>query len=155
MNKQGPWNIHDYESLSWHDAHVYGFWFENIDPENGSSDLVLDIDYILKWEENSRGFIFTVSQAELTFKNIFGLKMHLDYKTPTIGMSPFMIKGIYRELIKSKSRYVSYNWKIPVSCPVGCIEFEAPTFEQKLVGKPVISESQHLDLTDRVNKNVF
>ncbi len=131
MKDNGPWSIEDYQSLSWHDAHVYGLWFENFDPENGSCDLVLDIDFILKWEEDSERYIFTVGQSELRFYDIFRLKMNLDYKTPTAGMTPFMIEDIHRKQLEFKTGYISYKWLLMVNWPSGFIEFEAPKFTQK------------------------
>jgi hypothetical protein len=49
----GPWHIEDFESLSWHDVCVYGFHFDTLNPDEGTADLVLDIDYILKWDSLS------------------------------------------------------------------------------------------------------
>jgi len=50
MNALGPWTNEDYEALSWHDVHVYGFRLDSFDKRNGTADLILDIDYILRWE---------------------------------------------------------------------------------------------------------
>jgi hypothetical protein len=155
MKNKGTWSIEDYESLSWHDTHVHGLWFENFDSKNGSSDLILDIDFILKWEEKKEGFIFTVGQAELRFHHIFALKMNLDYKTPTAGMTPFMIEGIHRKRLEFKTGYVSYKWLLPVNWPSGSIEFEAPNFTQKLIGVPVLQNAQCLESNLRKKRNAF
>ena len=122
--------------LSWHDVHVHGFHLENFKQDNGSADLVLDIDYILKWDKQGSEFIFTVCRAELRFHDVFGLKMNIDYATPTAGMSPFSIDGIEREKLEYKTGYTSYRWRIPINWPSGLLEFEAPSFTQILAGKP-------------------
>lgn len=42
------WTEADYETMSWHDATVYAFAFEN-GGENYNGDFLVDIDYIFKW----------------------------------------------------------------------------------------------------------
>ena len=149
MKNLGPWSSADYENLSWHDVHVHGFRFDNFNPDNGSSDLVLDIDYILKWDKQGQDYIFTVCRAELRFHDAFGLKMNIDYLTPTAGMSPFSIDGIERELIELPTGSTSYRWRIPINWPSGQLEFEASRFTQSLVGKPHVQSRQMLSVEKR------
>lgn len=140
MNSAGPWTTADFEALSWHDVHVYGFRLENFKDDNGSADLVLDIDYILKWEkaEKENTFLFTVCRAELRFHDVFGLKFSLDYSTPQAGMCPFSIDGIEREVERFPTGYQSFRWRLPINWPKGSIEFRAPSFTQTLVGTPQV-----------------
>ncbi|MFZ1909226.1 MAG: hypothetical protein WAU52_09125, partial [Burkholderiales bacterium] len=65
MDSAGPWTTADFDALSWHDVHVYGFRLDNFKEDNGSADLVLDIDFILKWEkvESENTFRFTICRA--------------------------------------------------------------------------------------------
>jgi hypothetical protein len=79
MSDMGPWTNEDFESLSWHDVHVHGFRFEAFDENEGCADLVLDIDYILKWDKSGDAFSFLISQANLRFHKVFGFKFELDY----------------------------------------------------------------------------
>jgi hypothetical protein len=151
MNNLGPWSNDDFEHLSWHDVHVHGFKFEQYDPDNGSADLLLDIDYILKWEQSSTGYAFTVCQAILRFQQVFGFRFTLDYKTPTAGICPFSINGIERESTESANGYKSYRWRLPISWPAGLIEFEAPSFAQTLVGAPHVQSEQSLAPSKRRN----
>jgi hypothetical protein len=109
MHELGPWNTDDFELMSWHDVHVHGFRLENFKPDDGSADLVLDIDYILKWDTTKNHFIFTVCRAELRFHNVFGLKMSIDYATPSAGMSPFTIAEIDREFVEFSTEHTSYQ----------------------------------------------
>ena len=149
MNAPGPWTTDDFNALSWHDVHVYGFRFESFDEEYGSADLVLDIDFILKWENVADHFRFTVCQAELRFHKVFRLRFALDYATPTAGMCPFSIEGIEREELKFPNGYTSYRWRIPINWPHGQIEFEAPAFTQILIGTPQVQDGQALPADKR------
>lgn len=72
MNLSGPWHTADSDDLSWHDFHVHGLRLDNFNAEHGSADLILDIDLILKWENATSGFLFTVCPADLSFHNVFG-----------------------------------------------------------------------------------
>jgi hypothetical protein len=155
MNELGPWSTDDFELMSWHDVHVYGFRLDNFKPDDGSSDLILDIDYILKWNETENHFIFTVCRAELRFHDIFGLKINIDYTMPPAGMSPFMIAEIEREHLEFSTGYTSYQWKILINWPSGYLDFQSPNFSQKLIGKPNEQTGQMLSEEDRDNKNVI
>jgi hypothetical protein len=144
MNSAGPWTTEDFDEMSWHDVHIHGFRFDTFKGDNGSADLVLDIDYILKWEKSGDGFLFTICRAELRFHDTFRLKLDLDYATPTAGMCPFMLGDIERELITAPNGYQSYKWRLPIHWPKGSIEFEAPGFTQKLTGIPHVQPNQAL-----------
>jgi hypothetical protein len=149
----GPWNTEDFESLCWHDVHVYGFRLDTFNPEEGSADLIFDIDYILKWDKNEREFQFTVCKAELKFHKTFGLKFMLDYVTPSAGMCPFSIHGIERKPLTFSGGYASFHWSIAVNWPHGSLEFDAPGFTQKLTGKPVVQSGQSLSPEQRMGKH--
>ena len=136
MDSLGPWNTEDFDSMSWHDVHVHGFRFEAIAPDEGTADLIFDIDYILKWEKVKNEFFFTVCRAELVFHNVFGLKFSLDYASLPAGMCPFTISGIEREPLAYPTGLKSFRWLIPINWPSGSIEFEAPRFSQKLLIRP-------------------
>src|SRR5882757_2142473 len=108
MDRAGPWTNDDFDALGWHDVHVHGVRLEAFKEENGSADLILDIDYILKWEKSGQGFLFTVCRADLQFHNVFGLRLTLDYATPTAGMCAFSLEGIEREAAVSPPGYQLY-----------------------------------------------
>jgi hypothetical protein len=142
MKKEGTWTTEDYDDISWHDCHVYGFHLENFVPDEGSADLVLDIDYIMKWGEEKDDFVFTVCQATLRFHDVFMLKMSLDYVTPTAGVCPFSMADIEREELIFPNGYKSFRWNIPLNWPRGEISFQSPGFTQKMVGSPHIQDDQ-------------
>ena len=149
MNNYGPWHTEDFDDLSWHDNHVHGFRLDNFSSEIGAADLILDIDHILKWEKAGSEFQFTVCPATLQFHEAFGLKLMLDYATPTIGMCAFSIDGIERVPLISPNGYRSFRWRIPINCPEGHLEFEAPRFTLALTGMPVTQSQQSLSSEKR------
>ena len=138
MNEHGPWTEEDFESLSWHDCEVFGISFDNFNSEYGSADLILDIDLIIDSQAGDNGFNFIAKRAELRFHDIFGLKLDLDYKTPTAGMCAFSIHEIERKSLKYDTGHTSYQWHIPINWPKGHIEFEAKKFTQTITGEPHI-----------------
>ena len=141
----GPWRNEHFDDLGWHDVHVHGFRFSKFIEDEGAADLVLDIDYILKREQVANVPVFTVCPAELTFHSVFGLRVELDYKTPTAGMCPFSIDGITREPVGAGS----FIWRIPINWPQGSLEFEAPAFTLALTGTPVSRAGQFLHPSER------
>ena len=87
MEPLGPWDTSNFDEMSWHDVHVHGFRLDNFSAEEGSANLILDIDYILKWERSEDTYLFTVCRADLRFHKVFGLKLTLDYATAPLGVS--------------------------------------------------------------------
>jgi len=136
MNSAGPWTTDDFEALSWHDVHIHGFRLDSFKEKSGSADLVLDIDYILKWEKSANALLFTICRADLRFHDVFGLTFGLDYASVTAGMCPFSISGIEREIVKSPIDHQSYKWRLPINWPKGALEFQAPGFTQVLTSAP-------------------
>jgi hypothetical protein len=146
----GPWSNDDFDNLSWHDVHVHALRFGAFNETEGTCDLLLDLDYILRWEKAQDGFLFTVCQAILRFHRVFNFKMALDYASPTAGMCPFSIDGIVREPVQAPTGYKYYRWRITINWPQGTLEFEAPNFAQTLVGSPSIQNGQSLSGDKRV-----
>jgi hypothetical protein len=144
MDSYGPWGTNDFELLGWHDVHVYGFKLIEISEIDGSTDLVLDIDYILKWDCASDRCQFTICPADLTFHHVFGLKMELDYATSGAGMCPFSISDIEREEVYFGAGAKSFRWHIPINWPHGSLRFDSPGFTLALAGKPVVHSQQSI-----------
>jgi hypothetical protein len=92
------WTEADFEALAWHDVHVHGVRI--IEGEHGAGELCLDLDYIVDWlcpvggEGRCR---FRIAPALLTFREVTGLKLSLDYATPSAAMGPFSIHDVRRE----------------------------------------------------------
>src|SRR5579864_7598238 len=134
------WSTSDFDVMSWHDVHVYGFRLADVKPDYGTADIIFDIDYILEWIKLDQKFMFAVAQASLRFHEAFYLRFSLDYKGPTAGMSPFTLAGIERRTITYPTGAQSFEWGIDINWPTGKIELEAPAFTQVLVG-PVHRQS--------------
>lgn len=144
------WTTADFDHLSWHDCHVHGFRLRNVKKEYGSADLELDIDFLLEWLlQPDRTYRFRIAPATLTFHDVFGLRVRLDYATPTAGMTPFSLAGVEREPVTYPTGFTSYRWRLPINWPSGEISFEGPGFTQVLRGEPRLNNSQCLAASER------
>jgi len=149
MTQRMRWNTDDFDEMSWHDVHVHGFEIVRNEGENGTAELILDIDYILEWLKNEGKISFVLAQASLRFHEVFGLRLALDYVKPTAGMCAFSLAGIERERLVFPTGYASYKWKLPINWPVGEIEFQSPGFTQSLTGQLFRQSSQCLEPSQR------
>lgn len=152
MNPIGPWSTADFSEMSWHDVHVHAFSLEAFDAEQGHADLLLDIDFITNGSQDGAEFRFTVCRAELRFQQVSGLKLALDYATACAGMCPFSLSEIRREEVAYPTGHTSFKWRLEVNWPEGLIEFEAPSFTQRLVGEPRQQREQWLSPEHRARK---
>jgi hypothetical protein len=145
------WTTADFDDLSWHDCHIHGFRFGEINDERGTAELEFDIDFILEWlTQGDSTFCFRIAPATLTFHDVFGLRVEVDYATPiTAGMTPFTIDGINREPLSYPTGYTTFRWRLPVSWPAGAITFDSPGFTQVLRREPVIHQGQCLTASER------
>ena len=138
------WTDADFDAMSWHDVHVYGFRVFEISGGQGAADLVFDLDYILQWLRPPPGqpFQFEVAQASLRFHHARNLQVALDYKTPTAGMGPFSLDGISRTRLEGRD---GWSWLLEANWPAGRI-----AFTQTLVGPARTQGAQHLESAYRV-----
>ena len=141
------WLTSDFDSLSWHDVHVYALRIE--EGAHGTGELFLDIDYILEWYRGDPAFSFRVAPATLRFHEITHLRIALDYTTPMAAISPFSLKGIERDMVTFPDGFRSFRWSLSVNWPSGLITFHAPRFTQELAGPEVMTSSQVLDSSER------
>jgi hypothetical protein len=121
---------------------MYGFRLDSFVAENGTADLVLDLDFVLKWPSPEQGCMYTVCQAVLRFHEVFNLKFSLDYATPTAGICPIYIAEIHRDALTWPNGFRSYRWHIEYTWPHGDIFFESPGFTQSLLGNPLVQDVQ-------------
>lgn len=143
------WTESDFDSLGWHDIHVHGFYVT--EGLHGTGQLILDLDYILEWvHPDTEGgcFRFRIAPASLIFRDVFGLRVTLDYANSTAA-GPFSIDGIERESLDHDNRGQSFRWSIAVNWPDGNIEFESPGFTQTLTGPIIETDSQTLTIAER------
>ena len=140
---KAQWTTADFDSLSWHDCHFYGFKLH--EGAHGTAELEFDLDFIVEWLcHTDREWEFRIAPATLTFHKVFNLRFALDYVTPTAGMTPFILLALERDRIEYPTDYVSFQWRLPVSWPDGMISFEAPGFTQILRRPPILVDRQKL-----------
>ncbi|MGH8351022.1 MAG: hypothetical protein ACRES5_31315, partial [Pseudomonas sp.] len=87
--------------------------------------------------------------ATLQFHEVFGLRIALDWATPTAAIGPYSLSGIERTT-EVRERYTATLWRVPVNWPSGAIEFEAKGFTQIAWGREVASSNQVLSQSERV-----
>ena len=143
MASTHAWTDADFESMSWHDTHVHGLQIEG-GGEHGTGTFVLDLDYIVEWLPPIEGvFQFRLAPATLTFHNVFGLKIELDWVGA--AMTPFSISAIGRK----KLQHDSWAWSIGVNWPEGFITFESTGFTQVLRAAVITKFEQCLEPEER------
>jgi hypothetical protein len=135
---RSQWTLDDFENLSWHDCHFYGFTLAKGD--HGTAELTFDLDFIVEWLCNETPWRWRVAPATLVFHQVFGLRFELDYAGVGAGMTPFMIDGIERGSLP----YPSFRWRLPINWPAGVITFDSPGFTQSLRAAPILIDRQSL-----------
>ena len=150
-------NQDDFDQLSWHDNEIYSVEFRVGDPERGdwTSDLVLDIDYIVEWVRGPNGIQFSVAPATLIFHGATDLHMELASGTDghQVSLTLPSIAAIERERVTDQKVFLDrpyYRWIIRLNgFPHGQIVFGAVGFTQKLRREPVLCDQPRLAPTLR------
>src|SRR5574341_1497260 len=117
----------DFDGLSWHDCHIHALEFRvgDVDAGDWTSDLVLDIDFIVEWlcGVDSRAQ-FRVAPATLTFHGVTDLKITIDWGNSGFqnAIHEVSIGCIQRQVIQDQKVYLDrpyYEWRIQVNWPAG------------------------------------
>lgn len=148
----------DMGGLSLHDNPVYGLYFSvgDVDLEDWTSDLVLDIDYIVEWICGARGGAhFLISPATLKFHDVTDLKIDIDWGE--IGHRAYVhevtIDSLTRERVVVQGinlPYPYYRWRIDANWPRGGeITFGAKDFTLILRAEPVDCDQQRISPAQR------
>jgi len=148
----------DFERLSWHDCCIWGLKLGAGDPdvEDWTSDLFLDIDFIVEWICGiAGGAQFRVAPATLTFHGVTDLRINIDWGDTNFrqALHQVSIHQIEREPVREQQVYLDrpyYSWRIVLNWPkAGEIAFGAVGFTQLLLADPVLTSKQHLSLRER------
>jgi hypothetical protein len=147
----------DFEHLSWHDCHLWAVRFDVGDPDEDdwTSDLILDLDFIVEWTRPSPdAFAFRVAPATLVFEGVTDPRIAIEWaRTGFQGaLHPVSIDRITRERVQEQKVYLDrpyYSWRIALNWPEGEITFGAVGFTQTLLAEPVLASSQHLSRSER------
>jgi hypothetical protein len=90
-----------------------------------------------------------IAPADLVFRDIFGLKISIDYVIPQAGICQFALDGIERTVRSDKHGFSTFQWTLPINWPSGQISFESPGFDLRIRGDELITESQCLTIAER------
>jgi hypothetical protein len=148
----------NFDHLSWHDCHIWGIELRAGDPDDGdwTSDLVLDIDFIVEWICGTGGGAqFRVAPATLVFHGVTDPKIDIDWGRlgSQVSLHPASIDNVEREPLRNQKVYLDrpyYSWRIRLNWPDSSeIVFGAVGFTQTLRAEPVLTEKQCLSLGTR------
>jgi len=149
----GEFTESDFEDLSWHDCHVWGFELRPPDPDNNDwrSELALDIDYIVEWIcRTDGGATFRVAPATLVFRDVSDLCIDCDFRSegPPATIQPASVDDIERTPTSARLGREAgerWNWKIALNWPQGgSMTFAASGFSMRLRREPVETPEQSL-----------
>lgn len=138
------WYTADFDAMAWQGVHVHGLRL--VPNDDGTAELVLDIDFLLTRAGDDGAPHFRVAQAILQFHEVSALRMALDYAACSAGMTPFAIGAITRApLVEAPSGDDlapqddpgPWRWTVSIDWPDGELAFDSPGFSQWLVGEPV------------------
>lgn len=149
----------DFGRVSWHDCHIWAVEFRAGNPDDGdwTSDLVLDIDFIVEWICGvSGGEQFRVAPATLVFHGVTDPKINIDWGRSDfrVALHPVSIGNVEREQIQNQTVHLDrpyYKWRIRLNWPDGGeIAFGAVGFTQTLRAEPILTGNQCLSLSERI-----
>jgi hypothetical protein len=135
------WRTQDFERMNWHDATVHAVAFAK-----ESYELLLDIDYVLKWVEprpEEGQYRFWVAPATLVFENVSELRIDL------YGNLTWSIDEIRRENLDvlTSMRQRQYSWTL--DCEAGDISLRSTGFAQAFRTRPRLVRRPFLDVKER------
>lgn len=147
----------EFDQLSWHDDHVYGFDLELGDPERDdwTSDLVLDLDHIVEWVRGEDRMRFRVAPASLVFHGVTDLRIALAWEDTGFRATPYLpsIDAIERRPVEDQKVFLDrpyYAWEIRFNGPRGgAIGFGAVGFTLALLREPTLCDEQQLTREQR------
>jgi len=136
------WTDADFEIMSWHDCPVHALSFDK------NYQLLLDIDYIFKWElkKNERNYRFWIAPCTLVFENVYSVEMSFE-------RTSMIIDSIYRENPRTPqnaeyiNRDLEYDWMIETLA--GEICFKSVGFKQYVRQVPIMLSEQEISLEIR------
>ncbi len=143
---QSVFTEQDFDQMGWHDCYIHAFTTATATGDTFKSELILDIDYILKWVTvpGDGRFFFWVVPCTLVFSDVLDLSIHIE----SGQMLPeFCITGISREEKLYGNGYSSRRWNIELLG--GEIKFEATGYHQFIRRLPVYTPEQYFSVEER------
>src|SRR6266566_3790036 len=142
------WTDADFEKMGWHDAQLHGIArYEKVerDEEEGSEghysgvELLLDIDYILKWVTSDPKWKWWVAPSTLVFENAY------DFQMRNGSSLQWEISEIVREPAKYPYGVDCWKWEIYGTGMV----FLAKGYKQYIRQKPILKNFQSFTFEER------
>lgn len=131
---------HDFESLGFHDCYI-----DKIEWCSSRFMLGLELGYIVKWippDSPSEPYRFWICPAELWFTNVADATIDLRWISSTMDVC---IEDLYRRSRRSTPNgMIQWQWEVAFSMPEGNISLWATGFELRILGPPVLSNTQRL-----------
>lgn len=127
------WTNEDFENMGWHDNQIYKVSMKE--------DLVLDIDYILQWNQpdlEGLPFTFWVAPATLAFKKIKNLTFNFD----TLFEDSFIIENIERPTGENENQWI-------IITQHGDFQFTCEGYEQFIRQEPFFEFGQTISYSKR------
>jgi hypothetical protein len=143
------WTDTDFERMGWHDVQLHGIArYEKVERDEvagseghySGTELLLDIDYILKWvTTDPEHWKFWVAPSTLAFENAY------DFEVRGWAQLQWEISEIHREHAHYPSGRECWKWEI---WGTGIV-FLAEGYKQYIRRKPVLSRFQSLTFEER------
>jgi hypothetical protein len=147
------WTDVDFDALSWHDNALHGLRLDPADPDAGDwrSDLVLSIDHIVEWVGASDGMQFRVAPALLTFHDVGGLSIAVDWQGEMLhDMAIDSIECRAAAPAGPKRDVQRWNWHIAFNWPAGgAVSFVGGGFTLRLLDEPSLLDKPSFSPTAR------
>jgi hypothetical protein len=142
--------LEPFAPYAWHDNIVHGIHLAvgDYEIEDWRSDLVFDIDHILKWASPAQGQShFEVAPATLIFHHVGDLRISVDCGDTggQVALHGWSIDCITREVLADQKVCLDrpfFRWRVSLNWPKdGAIEFAGSGFTQVLRATPISSEA--------------
>ena len=127
------WTDADFGEMGWHDCPIYAVKFDD--------KVVLDLDYILKWNKpkvKGMSYTFWISPATLIFENVSLFKMNF----MTDFVNGMEIHGITKSDVKNSTEWI-------IETQQGDITIHSKSFKQIIRRKPTLEFGQFIPENDR------
>ncbi len=137
-----------------HDNRVYGFYLD-MEAEVFESNLIIEIDHILKWDCLEDACRFKVVPARLIFSDVTDLRLSIDwgksgFRNSHAGMA---IVGLTKTAVEksgcaNESEY--FHWVFEFTDEQEQLELGASGYRLEYLAEPVWSQEQYIERSKRM-----
>lgn len=128
MNKNYTFTEVNFEKMNWHDSRFYSISFPN-----KSLEIILDIDYIISFNDKNK--IFEILPSKLVFYDVSNFKINLDFNN-TIGIDISEIRRQNKTVLSNKRTII---WEYIIETDHGTISFNSTGYSQSSDKLPIWS----------------